>query len=316
LSEVSSKKTALFLAKVTVSALTVGFLLSRLDLGHSFGFLVDSNKALWLGALAALIASQVISTRRWQLLMEPLDFNFDWFRVFKIYFTGMFFSLFLPTVVGGDAVKTYYIAESMKRAPAAFYTTLADRVIGMAGQQVFTLAGLIFVWGYLPLWLGAGLAGFVFVFYFVLVFLPWFINPILHLVKKLRDIPREKLFVYWNRPQVAARALGLSLAIHAGVVISHLLMGAALGLSVPMAAWMVIYPVSAIAATIPLSLNGIGLREAAYVYMLGFFGVAREEAFALAVMWFSIVLLNGALGGIPYVFGGRLKPEVLREDLS
>ena len=79
---------------------------------------------------------------------------------------------------------------------------------------------------------------------------------------------------------------------------------------------MVVYPVSAIVATVPLSLNGIGLREAAYVYMLGFFGVGREEAFALGVMWFSIVLLNGAIGGIPYLFGGQLKLDEIRKSTT
>lgn len=316
MSEESSKKTALFLAKVTVSVLAAALLLSRLDPGSSFGFLAGSRKTLWFGALFALIVSQIISTRRWQVLMEPLGFTFSWFHVFKIYFTGMFFSLFLPTVVGGDAVKTYYIAENLKRAPAAFYTTLADRVIGMAGQQVFTITGLVLVWGYLPFWLSAGLGGFVLVFYLLLVFFPLLAVPVLHSVKKLRELPRERFFVYWKRPQVVAKALALSLAIHACVVISHMLMGASLGLSVPLSAWLVIYPVSAMAATIPLSLNGIGFREAAYVYMLGFFGISKEEAFALAVMWFSIVLVNGALGGIPYVFGGRLRPGVLREDPS
>jgi uncharacterized membrane protein YbhN (UPF0104 family) len=316
LSEGRAKKTVLFVFKVTVSVLAVAFLLSRLDIRNTFGFLALSNKPLWLLSLLILVLSQVISSYRWYLLLQPLDFTLSWFRVFKIYFTGMFFSLFLPTVVGGDAVKTFYIADNMKRAPSAFYTVLADRVIGMAGQQVFALAGVVLVWGYFPFWLSAGLFSFVLVYYVTIFLLPRLFTLVHTVVKKLRELPREKLFIYWNRPYTVLKAWGLSLAIHLCVTICHILIGVSLGFKIPIAAYMVVYPVSAIVATLPLSLNGIGLREAAYVYMLGFFGVGSEEAFALGLMWFSIVLLNGAIGGIPYLFGGQLKLDEIRKSTA
>lgn len=307
-----AKKTVLFILKVTVSVFAIAFLLSRLDIRGTFGHLAHSSKLLWLLALMILVLSQVISSYRWYLLLQPLDFTLSWFVVFKIYFTGMFFSLFLPTLVGGDAVKTFYIADSLERAPAAFYTVFADRVIGMAGQQVYVLAGVIFLHSYFPFWLSMGLLSFIFIFYATIFLLPRLFSLIHKVVKKLRELPRDKLFIYWDRTDTTLKAWALSLAIHLSVIICHILMGISLGFTIPAAAFLVVYPVSAIVATLPLSLNGIGLREAAYVYMLGFFGVSREGAFALGLMWFSIVLINGAIGGIPYLFGGQLKLDGVR----
>jgi hypothetical protein len=86
-------------------------------------------------------------------------------------------------------------------------------------------------------------------------------------------------------------------------------MAASLRIEVPMMVWFLVYPVSALAAFLPVSLNGIGLREGTYLYMLALFGVNREAAFSLGLMWFSIVVVNGLVGGLPYLFGGTLREE-------
>ncbi|UCG39198.1 MAG: flippase-like domain-containing protein, partial [bacterium] len=92
-----ARKRILFWAKVAVSALVLFLVLRSADLSRTFGFIASSRKGLWLTALALLLLSQAVSTFRWHTLLQPLDFNLPWPRVFRIYFVGMFFSLFLPT---------------------------------------------------------------------------------------------------------------------------------------------------------------------------------------------------------------------------
>ena len=304
-----ARRWAAFAAKAAVSVIALYLVLRGVDLTETLSLMAASRKLPWFAAFLLMVLSQVLSTFRWQILLRPLGFALPWPRVFSIYFVGMFFSLFLPSLVGGDAVKTFYVAGTWRRAPAALYTLLADRALGLAAQQVYTVIGLFLLGAYLPGWLTASLAAFVALAYAVLCWLPRMAGPLLALSRRLRELPREVLFTYWHDPLPALRAWAISLAIHLCLVLAHVLLGYSLGLAVTPAAFLVIYPVSAVVAFIPVSLNGIGLREAAYVYLLSLFGVPVEVAFSFGVMWFTVVLANGALGGVPYLFGGSLKVE-------
>ncbi|UCF31363.1 MAG: flippase-like domain-containing protein [bacterium] len=307
--ESSGKARVRFLsvAKVAVSILVLWLLLRRVDLGQAFGFLADSGKGPWSAALVLVVLSQALSSFRWQILLRPLGYSLDWVRVLKIYYIGMFFSLFLPSVIGGDGIKTFYIAGTWRRIPAALYTLLADRVIGMTALILYSLVGAASVWSRVPPWMAFSLLFAVPVIYLVVVLLPRFSQPILDLSRRMRELPRERLFVYWTDPTPALKGWTISMVVHLMIVLAHLLMGSSLGLDVPKAAWFLIYPLAGFISVIPVSLNGIGLREAAYVYLLGLFGVGPEKAFSLGLMWFSMVLINGLLGGLPYLLGGELK---------
>jgi uncharacterized membrane protein YbhN (UPF0104 family) len=219
----------------------------------------------------------------------------------------MFFSLFLPTLVGGDGVKTFYISPDWRSVPAALYTLIADRTIGLAAMVLFILPGLPAVAGVWPPWIVIGLPVSVITVYVILFALPRLSTGIILMNRRLRDVPRERLFVYWEKWRVTGRAWLLSLGIHTCLVIAHILMAVAIGLNIPGPAWAVIYPLTAIAGFLPISLSGVGPREAAYVYLTGLFGVARETALAFAMMWLTIVVLNGLVGGIIYVVGGEVR---------
>lgn len=305
--ESNGRKRLKFTLKASVSLAFVWFLVRSVDVGASLAILGGSRKLLWFLALVLLVLSQLLSTFRWQILLKPLDFTLPWSRVFSIYFVGMFFSLFLPSLVGGDSVKTFYIAGNWKRVPAALYSLLADRTVGLSALLAYAAAGTVITWQSLPGWLARSMLLLPAAVYLVLPLLPRLSAPVRFLVPKLRSVPEERLFVYWRQPAPAVTAWGVSLIIHLCVVLSHLAMASSLGLPVSPAAWLIIYPSAALAAFVPVSLNGIGLREAAYVYMLGLFGVGREAALSLGLMWFSMVMINGLMGALPYLFAGSLK---------
>ena len=136
------RKRILFLAKIAVSILVLYLVFRGTDLTRIKGLLAGSRKAFWGAAMLLMVLSQVVSTVRWQILLKPLDFELPWIRVFRIYFTGMFFSLFLPTLVGGDGIKAYLVAREWKRIPAALYTLLADRTMGLTAMLVFVFFGV------------------------------------------------------------------------------------------------------------------------------------------------------------------------------
>lgn len=296
----------LFWAKIAVSVLVLYLVFHGTDLAVIRRLLARSRKAFWIAALLLMVLSQVVSTIRWRILLKPLGFKLPWLNVLRIYFTGMFFSLFLPSLVGGDGIKAYYIAGDWKRAPAALYTLLADRTIGLAAMLLLAVFGIPAMLPVSPAWLTMGLILLVPLTYVLLLLLPHISSRVLLLSRRLREVPRERLFVYWEDWRSTGKAWILSLGIHLCLVVSHICLAAALGLDIPIAAWAAVYPLAALVAFLPVSLGGVGPREAAYVYLIGLFGISRETALAYGIMWFSMVLASGLTGGGFYVFGGGL----------
>jgi glycosyltransferase 2 family protein len=81
----------------------------------------------------------------------------------------------------------------------------------------------------------------------------------------------------------------------------------ALGLGVPWSYCFILGPLVNIMAAIPVSLNGLGVREGGYVFFLAHIGIARESAIAFALSWFAVVMLAGVAGGFVYL-GYRQTP--------
>jgi uncharacterized membrane protein YbhN (UPF0104 family) len=295
-------------AKAAVSAAVLWYLLSRQDLALVGRHLAASDKSLWFGAFILLSLSQVLSSWRWQVLLRPMDFRLSWTRVLGIYFTGMFFSLFLPSMVGGDVVKTYYVARGWKKTPAAVYTLLADRGIGLAALMTFALAGAILSWERVPASLVWTVMLFVAVLYIGFFIFPYLSGPALQLFRKLREMPRERLFIYWSDPWPAVQAFLISLPVHFLLVLAHVLMARALDIPVSWGALMLVYPLTSLAGMIPASINGLGFRESTYAAVLCYFGIDKEAATSLGAMWFVILTLNGLLGLVPFLLLRHREP--------
>jgi uncharacterized protein (TIRG00374 family) len=90
----------------------------------------------WLAAMALYLGTQCVSSLRWKLLSQPMGFQGSFGRFFALYFIGMFFNLVLPTSVGGDVVRAWYLAKTpgateAGRGVAAFSSVLLDRLSGL-----------------------------------------------------------------------------------------------------------------------------------------------------------------------------------------
>ena len=69
-------------------------------------------------------------------------------------------------------------------------------------------------------------------------------------------------------------------------------------LDIGLATLLVLCPVLFLVTVVPVSLNGIGLREATFVVVLRGAGVAREDAFALGLAFFAVGVLTGGVGAL------------------
>lgn len=111
----------------------------------------------------------------------------------------------------------------------------------------------------------------------------------------------------WRALVVAAL---LSLIVHLIQAWMHLVMGRALSLEIPYSYCIIVYPLVGTFAAIPVSLNGLGLREGGYIYLLAVIGISSEKGIAFGLLLFLIVAIDSLLGGVLFLL--QKSPTVAR----
>jgi uncharacterized membrane protein YbhN (UPF0104 family) len=89
-------------------------------------------------------------------------------------------------------------------------------------------------------------------------------------------------------------------------------MGRALGLEVPFSFCLIIYPLVGTFSAIPISFNGLGLREGGYIFLLAVIGIGTEQGAAFGILLFLIVALDSLLGGLLFLFQQMPRADALQ----
>jgi uncharacterized membrane protein YbhN (UPF0104 family) len=264
--------------------------------------------AWWLAAVGVLVATQVVSALRWQLLAGPLGFHHSSRRFVSYYFIGMYFNLFLPTSVGGDVVRAWYLDGGSGRRLAAFFSAFMDRLSGLVALLGMAVIALALCPIRLPreiayaVWITA--AGIV----VGLMMLPVLARCTGRFARVRRLSQSARLFLHHPRPLLAS--VGLSLFVQAGNVAIVWMVGRAMRAPVPDAYYWILVPMVTLLTMIPISLNGMGVREGGMVLFLHPFGIEDGTAVSLAFLWFLVATAVSLLGGGVYLFGRFPRPQV------
>ena len=299
--------------KAAVGIGLLAILFSRLDPAQFMRTLSAVRPEFVAAALFAYIVGKILTAIRWALLARPLGFGQSLKDFIAFYYIGMFFNLFAPSTLGGDAGKTFYLAQEEGEARAdaaarAVISILADRAIGMAVLVWIGAAALLAFPAFASLVPAA-----VRYATFVIALVPlagYAMFPLL--ARWLRKIPHSlagKLCdlgeAYWSRPDVLAQSVAISFAFHLLQIWIQILIAGALAFELPWSYASVFFPLVDIVAMLPVSISGIGLREGSYVFFLGKLGVGSDKAIACGIVWLAIVIASGLVGGCVFVFYGR-----------
>ncbi len=263
----------------------------------------------WAAAAAIYIGSQVVSAWRWAALARPLGFEFRQRQFTRLYFEGMFFSLCLPSSIGGDVVKAYRLAPTAAGRMLAACTVLADRATGLVGLFVIGLTALTA--RHFELTLAPALAAGAAILVTALASVSVGLNIVNRLVKLMPPEGRferlfGKLLPYHSRPEVFRRAIGWGLIVQFLNVLVVVELGQAMGLAIPLVAYFVAVPVVALLTLLPVSVSGVGVREGGLAWMLASYGVGQGIGITLGILWFLVTVAGGLLGGLAYLRGAKL----------
>jgi glycosyltransferase 2 family protein len=298
---------------VSLGALT--WLATRVDWQHLAATARGVEWGWWLAAFVVFLATQLTSGLRWQWLARPLGFTQSIGRFTELYFVGMFFNLFLPTSVGGDAARAVYLNAGSGRGVAAALTVFVDRLSGLL--VLLLLACLASLVSPVPLrpemlatvWAAAGCA------LVGLAAVPVLSNALSHvesaggrgsrfLARLGRGCGRlrEALVLYRSRPRLLAATMGLSLVVQVANVALVALVGRSIGVAVPFVYYGVAVPMVTLLTLLP-SINGMGVREAGTALFLAAAGVPEEAAVTLSFLWFGVQAAASLVGAVVYLFG-------------
>jgi uncharacterized protein (TIRG00374 family) len=274
----------------------------------------DAARALdpsWLlAALALNIAVTPLMGYRWLLLLRARgrrDVPLSW--LCGTYFVALLLGQVLPTAVGGDAVRALDLARRTGARAEAVSSVLVDRVVGTGALVVLAAAGALAG--------GGGLGGGDVLLLELGIAAATLVAAWLILARRARALLRlgvpvarrarveqparaiyEALHAYRGHPLALGAVFLLAIvaqALRVGVIV---LLSHGMGLDVSVGTYLLLGPVLFLVTIVPISLNGVGLREAAFVVVLAGVGVSRADAFVLGLAFFAVGVLTASLGGV------------------
>lgn len=301
-------------AKIAVSATLMAWILWHADLGE----VADALSGVSTGWLAVAFSLQFVGaavlTLRWRGLLAARGTEVPYAFLYTSVLVAGFFRQFLPSIIGGDAIRGYDAWRAGASPAASALSLVVDRVLGLLALVLFALlAGAIASRSLdaLPgseLWIGAGLIALCATIAVLAGALPPLSRdavaesgPGAKILAKLLGII-DALGAYRERRSALWRGIALSVVLQGLVVVFYWTLGQALGLGLPFVAYLSIVPIAIVVMMAPVTINGIGLREMIFVLLLGLWSVDKAAALAFAWLEFTVFLGFGLIGGIVHAF--------------
>ena len=307
------KAKAFALVKVSITALLFLYIFRKINFQQFGATLRDARLGVLIVGFFVLWIGHYICIYRWRMLMRPLMPVLSLSHLFGIYCIGLFFNLIFPTVVGGDVVKMYYAGRPLKSYAQSFAATFLDRDAGMFAMMIIAcvavLAYPVIVPG-IPVSLIIWSAFSAFVVGNIAIF-----NPHFHrrLNNVLRTLHLSKIALKADMISNAFQIMGKQKAVLVGSLlisfINQLLVISvtwimAKGLRIQVSLWyfLIFVPVITLISMIPISLNGMGLREYSFMSLFGAIGILPVSCIALGLISSIVMILTSLPGGIVYIF--------------
>ncbi|MCX6539124.1 MAG: lysylphosphatidylglycerol synthase transmembrane domain-containing protein [Acidobacteria bacterium] len=313
----TTRRIATLLVKIVVSAGLMALLLAKTDLASLWSHF-RSASLLWLGAALALYLVMIlISAWRWHLLLDAQRLVIGRAWLVDSYLVATFFNNFLPSNIGGDVIRIRDTSGHAGSKTIATTVVLMDRGIGLLGLFLVAAVGAsaaAAAGGHAPVW--ASLLWLAFGGALVVgaaaVFLPKSVGMLL---KPLRVIHQEWVGERINRligtlerfrtqPRSLLSCFSGAILVQAVLVAFYFAVGRSMGIAVPISDLAVIVPVSFVVQMLPVSLNGLGVREATFKLYFAQIGLPAASALAVSLMGAALVMIFSLSGAVAYLLRG------------
>ena len=272
-------------------------------------------------AVLLVLVDRSLNLYRWVVLLCIVDRakRPPFTEVLRIFFVSTFVGTFLPASVGGEAVRAYSLARFDVRGSDAVASVFMDRMLGLASTLVMALGGLMWASDLArsPA-IDASLAvgGTACVLTLLLVFsrrvaavASRMVGRLPEAVRPAADRTLESIRRYAAFHGRLANVLVISLAVQALRIVQAYYLGRGLGIAAPLGAYFAFIPLILLVMLLPVTFNGIGTSQVAFVSFFARARVPAAPALALSVLFVALGMVGNLPGGILYALGRGVRPS-------
>ena len=295
--------------KLLVTVAIFYYLFKFIDFYALIAVLAKSHGGDILIALALQLGSTYLAAYRWRAISKLLVFNEPLSFYVNSYFKGSFFNQFLPSSIGGDAVRVLDLSARGYNKKDAFYGVFVDRVVGLVGLLILNLFSTLLFFGafqanftYLIIAISlGGLVGFFLLFVFDKIhFLQHykFLNLFYRLASRLNALYKDKT--------VLLKHIAISVVVHLLTVMAIYAIALSINVKLDFHIFLIAIPPVFLLMIVPLSLAGWGIREGAMVGILMLVYEDKTKILAISILY-GILLIISALPGSYFWINGITK---------
>lgn len=273
---------------------------------------------LWLAVLAGYMAGHAIGVIKYRMMVNLAGADLGYLQASQCYCGGLFGTLFLPSIVGGDLVRAGLGLRMARHRTGFLLGSLLDRLLDVTALALVAGVGALLLPGELQprsrriflvfLLLAAVAAGAAIA---AAVLLPARLAP--YKIRRRLVRLRQAAHSMRQSPLTVLFSLGGGVVVQSSFATLTAVLAAACGLHLRLRIWWLAWPLAKISALIPLTQGGLGVREAALAALLAPFGAPAAVTVAVGLVWQTIIISGSLLAGLLALAAGRLAARASRQ---
>lgn len=308
------KKVLSVLLRIVISVvlLFLLFKLNKIDFNALINDIKGADTLFLILGFAIVPLVHILGFLRWQMLLKSAEIIIPFKKLISSFCGGLFFSIFLPSTIGGDLVKTADLVSHTQKAKQVIATVFLDRLSGYIGLVLVVLPA-IFLGGSLIndkiVYFSVAVIFILLVVILLLLFNSFIYERITRFLsvpgagrirEMIKDMHRE-IHIFRNHKKMIITNLVFSFIIQLIYPLGAYFIGLALGIKINLIYFFIFLPIISAITLLPIAMGGLGLREGLYVVYFAKAGVIKQLALAMSLLSFSFIIFSGAIGGIIYV---------------
>lgn len=304
--------------------------------------LLGLNLWIFAAALGIHIVSQLIFVSRWFLLLRAQSIRIGFWSAVKLHYLGLFYNNCLPSSVGGDVLRAWYVTKHTDKKLEAALSVFVDRAVGLTGMLIMAS----FCYWFIPVqassnqfesqsvridflqhvneyrWILIGV-GIVLVSTTAVCMFTVRGRAVgrryLHFICQhgalILTKVREAIRIYYNKKSVLLCALLLTFCCQGVFIMGMVLIGSSIGITAHIKYYFIFFPISWLLGALPISVGGAGVMEwwlkAMFIRVCA---VSSGRALALALCQRLIWLFGSLPGAGIHLIGAHLPKDFFIDD--
>jgi glycosyltransferase 2 family protein len=305
------------LARALFAAALTGYLLWKANPSEVWAAATAARPGPLLAAVLLVFVDRSLMAYRWLVLLRPIPHERrpSFATIMNVFFVSTFVGTFLPASVGGDAVRAYALARHDVPGAFSLASVLMDRMLGVLSVLMMAVAGLLLARDLAAnpaVVVAIALTSLVCAAAAAVVFSTRVADAVLRVWSRMpagrlrapvaRLVEAIQGYAPWHNAML--NVLMGSLGVQVLRIVQAYYLGVALGIAAPLSAYFAFIPLILLVMLLPVTINGLGTSQAAFVWAFARVGVPAAHAFALSVLFVALGVVGNLPGGVLYLKHG------------